>query len=152
MASPFPFTSGQVLTAAQLNGIGDYTDYSASMTFTNFTLGNGTVAAYYAVVNDIVHYYGVVTLGSTSSVTGPIQVSLPVAASKSFPYEPGVVYLVESGVQNILGTCNVSGSNMDIRGVNVVSSLARSTSTSASFPFVWGTGDFFSFNIVYQKA
>jgi len=31
MASPFPFTSGQVLTAAQLNGIAELTDYSGSI-------------------------------------------------------------------------------------------------------------------------
>jgi len=54
MASPFPFTSGQVLTAAQLNGIGETTTYTPTIAVTGgsgytFTLNQG----YYAQVNDL---------------------------------------------------------------------------------------------------
>jgi hypothetical protein len=67
MASPFPFTSGQVLTAAQLNGIGETTSYTPTVSFTGgsgytYTLNN----AYYAQVNDlyVVWFSVAVTAGS----------------------------------------------------------------------------------------
>ena len=66
------------LTAAELNAIGTYTDYSSSVTFAGFTKGNASVTARYTALNKLVHYVGYVDLGSTSSLTGPLDVSLPV--------------------------------------------------------------------------
>ena len=54
MANPFRFDSGDVLTAANLNAIGDWTAWTP--TWTNLTIGNGTVTAVYAEVNEIVFY------------------------------------------------------------------------------------------------
>ena len=53
MANPFPFTAGQVLTAAQMNGIGEAT-IAYTPTISNGTLGNGTMSAYYSRVNKLV--------------------------------------------------------------------------------------------------
>ena len=47
MANPFDFSAGAVLTAAQLNQIGDYESWTP--TLTNITLGNGTVNAHYPI-------------------------------------------------------------------------------------------------------
>jgi hypothetical protein len=45
--------------------------------FNGLTLGNGTVSAAYRREGTLLHVHGRVTLGSTSSVTGIVQVSLP---------------------------------------------------------------------------
>jgi hypothetical protein len=39
--------------------IGTYTDYSASLTFTNVTVGNGTRVAYFCRVNNFVHFLAI---------------------------------------------------------------------------------------------
>ena len=54
MANPFDFSAGATLTAAQLNQIGDYESWTP--TLTNITIGNGTVNAHYAQVNEFVHF------------------------------------------------------------------------------------------------
>jgi hypothetical protein len=60
-------------------------------TLTNFTLGNGTVAAQYALVGDLVFYAGYIVCGSTTAISTTlglsITASLPVNAysAGSFP-------------------------------------------------------------------
>ena len=78
MANPFDFSSGAVLTAAQLNQIGDYESWTP--TLTNITLGNGTVNAHYAQVNEFVHFEIEFEMGSTTSLSSTsMGFSLPVA-------------------------------------------------------------------------
>lgn len=48
-------------------------------TFTNLTLGNGTLVARYSRVNKTVEFTIVVIFGSTTSVTGTVQVTMPTA-------------------------------------------------------------------------
>ena len=74
----FPFSSGDVLTAADLNAIGDWTSFTP--TFHNVTLGaSGAVTGRYAVVNDLVFYTVKFDLASTGSISGQISFDLPVA-------------------------------------------------------------------------
>ena len=78
MANPFDFSAGAVLTAAQLNQIGDYESWTP--TLTNITLGNGTVNAHYAQVNEFVHFEIEFEMGSTTSLsTTSMGFSVPVA-------------------------------------------------------------------------
>jgi hypothetical protein len=83
MANPFPFVAGSVLTAAELNGIGEARLFRLHQHFTNYTRGNGTSIAYYMQVNKLVYVYVKETLGSTSSVTGVISMTLPIAAVRA---------------------------------------------------------------------
>ena len=54
MANPFDFTAGAVLTAAQLNQIGDFESFTPS--WTNLTVGDATQQAKFAQVNEIVYF------------------------------------------------------------------------------------------------
>ena len=65
MANPFDFSSGAVLTAAQLNQIGDFETFTPS--FQNITLGNGTVQGRFAEVNEVVFWQVFFDAGSTTS-------------------------------------------------------------------------------------
>lgn len=85
MANPFPFTSGQVLTAAQMNGIGEWTTYTPILTatVTNPTLGTGAISAgAYARVQNLIIYRFAIIFGSSGVIAGAgnYQVSLPVTA------------------------------------------------------------------------
>ena len=78
----FPFSSGDVLTAADMNAIGDWTSFTP--TFNNVTLGaSGTVVGRYAVVNDLVFYTVKFDLGGTGSVSGQITFDVPVGTPDS---------------------------------------------------------------------
>ena len=78
MANPFDFSSGAVLTAAQLNQIGDYNSWTP--TLSNITIGNGTVNAHYAEVNEFVHFEIEFEMGSTTSLSGTsMSFSVPVS-------------------------------------------------------------------------
>jgi hypothetical protein len=62
--------------------IGTYTAYTP--TWNNVTVGNGTVVSYFSRVNNLVHFHGRLTWGSTTSCSGSINVSLPVSIGTNF--------------------------------------------------------------------
>ena len=82
MANPFDFTAGAVLTAAQLNSIGDTTSYTPTSS-NGITTGNGTFAGTYQQVNNIVIAQASFTLGSTSAIGPFIRFSAPVTAANA---------------------------------------------------------------------
>ena len=70
------FSAGQILTATDLNDIATWTDYTPSFAG-GVTVGNGTWAAGYAIVNKILFFQGTFTLGSTSAITGSVTLTVP---------------------------------------------------------------------------
>lgn len=86
MANPFPFVASTVLTAAQLNGIGEWTSYTPILTATttNPTLGTGSSSVgSYARIQNFIFYRFVITFGTSgvNAGVGTYRISLPVAAS-----------------------------------------------------------------------
>jgi len=149
--------TGHTLNVAdglQIGGVsaGTYTDYSGSITFTNFTLGNGTVDyAQYARVGDLVHYWGQVTLGSTSSMTGLLFISAPVSAYGS-QKGPGKANYTESGVGAYTGIVRPSGSSIVMYAIATGASYGTEFNVQAHVPFIWGTGDSIHWNVVYRGS
>jgi len=136
---------------AQLEAQGNYTDYSGTVTFNNFTLGNGTVSAYYTQVNDLVHFIGEVTLGSTSSVTGNWSVNLPV--NKDFLIlGSGTVQLNDSGTAVYLGMTGGSSTTASFKFFSVTGSLIGEANVNATNPFTWTTSDFLRWDVLYKAA
>jgi hypothetical protein len=79
-------TTGQVLSKTTNTDL-DFTWIAAAQpltlqtytpTYTNLTLGNGTVTARYAESGDFVWIYVLLVWGSTTSITGAIEISTPV--------------------------------------------------------------------------
>jgi hypothetical protein len=80
--SPFPFTTGQVLTAAQMNTLGDFGTWTPTITpqagsFTTVT----TNWARYAVINELLIAQLKFTLTSVGTGAGTITVTLPTGIS-----------------------------------------------------------------------
>jgi hypothetical protein len=71
------FSSGDVLTAADLNVIGTWTAFTPS--WTNLTVGDATQSAQYSVINEICHVHGFIDFGSTTTITGSVYFAAPVA-------------------------------------------------------------------------
>ena len=137
---------------AQLEALGEYIDYSGSITFTNFTLGNGTVNfAYYTRLGDFVHFTGQVTLGSTSSITGNIGASLPITANTR-ERGAGNAEFIDSGVGAYGGTTHANGTSLGIYCYDETGSFVQNNTVIATRPFTWTTNDIFAWTVVYRAA
>ena len=139
--------------------IGTYTNYSSSLTFAGgVTVGNGTKVAYFCRVNNFVHFYGNFTLGSTSAITGNIQIQLPVsmdAATAELGFSVGLTYSydVSTGIlyAGDMFTVGLTGT-IYASLWNASGTFVSRTAISSGNPFTWTTGDKFFFNVYYKAA
>lgn len=119
--------------------IGDWTTWTP--TWSNVTLGNGTSTGRYQKHNKGVLYTAVLTLGTTSSITGGVGLNYPVTAvsasavtgdvalrdaSAGFFYR-GMAFLTSGTAQTLL--CDNSTAGGVLQGV------------TSTVPFTWATTD-----------
>lgn len=84
MTNPFPFTALDILNASDLNAIGESESWTP--TFTNLTVGNGSLTAQAIRVNDLYVANFRLAFGSTTSMGTDPRVQLPVAAATTSRY------------------------------------------------------------------
>lgn len=130
--------------------LGTYTSYTP--TWTNVSVGNGTVSARYTKTGPIVKGRILFTLGSTSSVSGIVTFSLPVTAATT----------AYSNNDSAIGMGTLRSSQLYPLLVNPVTSttarLVYLTSsavyagTSSSTPATWATGNVMSVSFEYEAA
>ena len=152
MANPFPFVAGEVLTAADMNGIGETTSFTPN--WTGLTVGNGTLNfAVYTQVQKLVFVQVQFTLGSTSSVTGNISFAAPVAQATPAQNQLGVVQFADASISaGFIGYVSISGSSLQLVPINASGTYASFTNASATIPFTWATGDVIVMSSTYRAA
>ena len=150
MANPFPFSSGDVLTAADLNDIGEWTSFTPS--WSNLTVGNGTQTAVYAQVNEVVVVSFSLTLGSTSSIGSGPRFSLPVTGASYSDYHSLGVLACVDGTTIAFGHVSYTGGNAYPRIGNSSGTYLLSSQLTASVPFTWGTNDRLMGTFTYRAA
>lgn len=138
-----PFTSGAVLYAS------DFEWQSYTPTITGITIGNGTVVGRYYRQRDTVLMEVLVTLGSTSAVTGAVTVSFPVTAARSKH--------VGSAVAAPAGAANYTLTPMAASSSTAVSVLVQGTggllsSISSTSPATWATDGWLLVRVNYEAA
>jgi hypothetical protein len=153
MANPFPFVAGSVLTAAELNGIGEATAYTP--TITNGSLGNGTITGSYVQVNKLV--YGAIkfALGTTSTITGQLQFSFPItnaASQASVIVGTGYYYDGSSGLTYDAKTYRLSSTVMSFFVINASATYSTYSVLNASVPVVYTNGDEIVCSFTYEAA
>jgi hypothetical protein len=101
MANPFPFVAGDVLTAAELNGIGEaWTSYTPVIKGGATTVTATINYAKYAQVNKVVFVQVRATITSAGAVNGSISISLPTglpALTPSTSRVLGQFFILDSG-------------------------------------------------------
>lgn len=125
-----------------------------SPTYTNLTVGNGTVTARYVQIEKTIHAYYSLTFGSTSAVSGDVGVSLPVAASASYiaaTAPVGTAMFLDSGTARYNGTVSIAATGFLVRAEDVATYVRQKTLSSTA-PFVWTTSDVLAFSATYEAA
>lgn len=157
--------AGIIFPDALISGLSSSTwawvNYSSSITFANFTIGNGTVIARYTQIGKTIHYRGEVTLGSTSSMGSGPTITLPVTSSStgysntsSDGYDiigTGGLLHVGTGVFLVQYTWDTS-TTAAIWVQNAAFAYVSNASITASVPITLGSGDVFTWNITYEAA
>ena len=152
MANPFPFVASTVLTAAQLNGIGE-AGTTFTPTWSGYTRGNGTTVAYYVRVNKLVYVYVEETLGATSSMGTNPTMTLPITAARTQAVSPSRNRIDDTGAQVYWGTTvPISSSQVVVYADNSAGTYTSFASVSATVPMIWIATDKFSTAFVYEVA
>ena len=140
--------------------IGTYTAYTPTWLY-GVTIGNGTFSSAYARVNDLTHYYGTFTFGSTSAIaSGLVTISLPTTPHASITYSsfPGfnssqVCFYDTSGFLTLYGNAQINSATGARIYVNLASTTySRLEVLSSTVPFTWATGDLIQWNMTYRTA
>jgi hypothetical protein len=153
MAEFGTFASGQVLTAAELNAAGAWTSFTPS--WSGLTVGNGTVSAAYSKFNKILFVTVFFDFGSTSSVTGVLQMTLPASLTQDTASQTviGPATTEKTGIYPIPGRVQVQSSTL----VQIQTWLSSGTYPSvrnveAGVPIVFDSTSAFNFSFTTRLA
>tara|TARA_R100000329_G_scaffold51613_1_gene47607 strand:- start:471 stop:926 length:456 start_codon:yes stop_codon:yes gene_type:complete len=138
----FPFSSGDVLTAADLNSIGEFISFTPSFT-TGVTVGNGTFVADYALVGEKMCMFRIrFTLGSTSAITGAVRIAYPFTVDDTWIAGIGLCEFEDTSGPEYFGRIyRYSGTEFNVTYDSVSSSKLVPGYLSSSQPFSWSTDD-----------
>lgn len=126
-------------------------------TFTNLTVGNGTVVARYQQVEKTVLGYVSFTLGSTSSIgSGPF-INVPVAGSSSIidRLQVGFTTMADTGTATFTSVTSFRTGSPQTLTFGVTGSAGTYTNIggpNSTSPFTWTTTDVLAMTFQYEAA
>jgi hypothetical protein len=135
--------------------VGEWIDYSGTQTFGGLTVGNGTLVSFYSRVKDIVFMRGYFQLGSTSTMTGPLDMLVPAASQAAIIQEwTGHARFWDQSLNVFYAGTPVSigSSTYRMSYMGVTAGLLGNYDLSPTAPFTWTTGDAFFWSFYYQAA
>jgi hypothetical protein len=144
-----------LLTAASgettgLKWAGSWSNWTPSVA--NISLGNGTLSARYAQVGKVVHFNFKLTFGSTTTISGSPNISLPVTPSKDCIFNAGALDVGTAWYNFNVATSGATA-YFDLLITNsTYLSTTGATGFSATVPFTWTTNDAFVLNGSYEVA
>jgi hypothetical protein len=154
MADPFPFVAGDVLTAAELNGIGETVAYTPTMT--SWVKGNGTLTGTYNLANKICTFSVRLVVGSTTTFAGNPTFSIPFAYSNGAEFDCGVnglAYDASANARYPLASNAATGTTFASLSPQTNGAyLGSAVGVSSTVPFTWATGDVLLHTFTYQVA
>jgi len=129
---------------AALEGQGTWTAYTP--TWTALTVGNGTQAFYYSVVNGIMFIEGRLILGSTSAVATNPAFSIPSGYEIAYGGFPAVghVNIRDTGTAEYIGQVKsngTGGTSLLLKVVGAAGSYGNVTPITVSIPMGWAATD-----------
>lgn len=117
--------------------VGDWTTFTP--TWTNLTVGNGTVVARWRQINAKAIEFNIrLTFGSTTSISGNVGVSTPATIATSNTFAPARLVAYDSSSGNVYGGVGILSTSTSLTLFAGGSPFAVITSAA---PFAWATGD-----------
>jgi hypothetical protein len=160
MANPFPFSVGAVLTAAQMNGIGEFTNYTPVLTATttNPTLGTGSSQnGSYARIQNLIIARFFIRFGTAgvNAGSGNYKVSLPVTAAETNSFFENTVgqtaFYDNSAFASFYANVWINDtSNITLTFQNAFNGALANLTAAA--PVIPAASDAFSGLIIYRAA
>jgi hypothetical protein len=121
-------------------------------TFTNISLGNGTVVARYQQIRKTVNVEFQLTFGSTTTITNPPYISVPVTMKLYGNIAYYATYL-DSGTAEFVGYIGCpNGALFEVACQLASTTYAQGTAVTSTVPFTWTTGDRISFRATYEAV
>lgn len=152
------FADSIILPKALVAGTGSTWVWAGwTPTWTNITVGNGTVTARYIQIGKTVHFYMRFVLGSTSVVSGQPIFSLPVNANANYALANAErmfnVHIEDNGTSSYYGRAAFnSASTIVCQVINVAGTYASASGISSTVPMTWTTSDTLSTMGTYEVA
>lgn len=140
------------IDASTGNGLLAWTSYTP--TFTNFSLGNGTITlAKFKQLGKLVFVKVLVTLGSTSTVTGRIGFTLPVTATADNTDKAINNAGLLAGAVSAIGFVALgSATRADLYAILASGTFTTATNISSTIPGTWASASTFSATFTYEAA
>lgn len=152
----YPFSAGEILTAANLNlvAVPDSMSTWTSPILGGITAGNGTTTAQYLTAGSLTYCIFRFVLGTTSSVTGSISLDLPVDASFSYAasMDIGIAYDVSATTGYPVSIETTGSTSVILRVWNTASTFATNAALSSTVPFTWATSDVLAVSFWYPHV
>jgi hypothetical protein len=155
-SAPFAVSSGSAvvtnLDADKLDGsegssyvhkTNDCVWSSWTPTLTNMSIGNGTMTSKYLQLGKLVFFNTLIVFGTTTSVTGDIEISLPVTAVApgQMPIGHALLYDDSTATPYMAQPTLVATTRFRVLSVVTSGATATTTDTTALVPFTWATSD-----------
>jgi hypothetical protein len=145
-------TLGNNIDTSVGTGLLTWTAYTPSLS--GMSLGNGSLSFAYAKLGKTVHVRGLITLGSTSTVTGPLDVGLPFNSTGYTTGHATGHFMFFNNSTVFYGT-NLSVSNAaSFRAVvsNAAGTYLSVADVSSTVPFTWANTHKMFTTYTYQAA
>lgn len=142
-------TNSSVTGSIPTSLLSGYTDISSTQTLTNVTKGNGTLVSKYRYIDPkTVRFKGYLQWGTTTSVSGTIQIPIPVNALTT-GYEVGTAKAEDGSFNRIVGVAEVQVGSF---GQALHFASNGNSGWNATAPFTWGTGNVLVWDMTYEVA
>jgi hypothetical protein len=127
---------------------------SYTPTWSNVTIGNATVNFTYKQIGKVVFVRGKATFGSTTSVSGNMQISLPVTANSNMLDLPsGILRTQDAGVDNWYGwVLFIETGKVELIVGRTDSTYFKGAAMNATVPYTFGNGDLIYLSFNYEAA
>jgi hypothetical protein len=144
----------------QDSGISAYTTFTP--TLSGWTIGDGSFTTYYRVFGKTVHYYGIFSIGSTTTVGGSatnFTITVPATSRFGTQYvQAGTAQFRDASTgSNVMGqVLTLSTTTVGIQwaenptGTNYVQ--RQLWNSTATLPFTIANGDFVTWDFLYERA
>jgi hypothetical protein len=147
---------GLLLTAASgeatgLKYTGAWTSYTP--TWSNLTVGNGSLIAKYCLIGKVVFVTIELRFGSTTSISGFVNVTMPIVPIASVQGLSNIIY-EDAGIGFRSGTAALYAFNNTayLAALNTSGTYGTSSDINATVPFTWTTNDGIYFSACYEVA